>query len=600
MTMTMLRSAVALALVSTALSTTMALADTPRVGVTSAVNPAAAGTPPGAATRQLVIGGDVVFRERVITTDEGQAQILFLDQSSLMIGPNSTVVIDEFVYDPSTSKGSIAATLTQGSFRYIGGKLSKQGNATLKTPVATIGIRGSDVTVTFDSAKNEANVVTTHGTANVQTLGGGVLGLRTGFGTTVDSSSRPPVPSALTAEQILAANAQFEGKAGKSAGASELPTDGKVSQSGLGSAVEAQGLAAIAPAAGGFGPNSTQLLNTVVNQINQTVTNATQQEPTTPGSGGVVTSPPPPVPDVGTRTDQTLNGFVAGFAYQFDATDGAGDVVMNDQVTAVEIRTMPHPDGGGRVLARLGFHTIGEGSTEATMELGDPPGSGSATQSTFVNDAIFNAQQNADASADKARINGVAANVTGVLVTLPLDSVGLLTEGGANTPPLCQCEFVKWGLWLASLDAPDSASLLVPGGLWVAGKLPDINEQPGNVTATFSGTAVGMVHNPANQGSTTYFASGSFTNTYNFGAKSGTVQVQNFDGKSFSGTVGAGSDWRTYRGSVSGSGLTGHVNGAFYGNRNAAGQLQTPKETAGNFQVGGGGYTATGVFAGSR
>ena len=129
------------------------VAQAERVGVTSAVNPAAAGTPPGATTRQLVVGEDVNFRERVITTDEGQAQILFLDQSTLMIGPNSSVVIDEFVYDPNTSKGNVAATLTQGSFRYIGGKLSKQGNATLKTPIATIGIRGSDVTVTFDSGE---------------------------------------------------------------------------------------------------------------------------------------------------------------------------------------------------------------------------------------------------------------------------------------------------------------------------------------------------------------------------------------------------------------------------------------------------------------
>src|SRR4051812_10980957 len=96
-----------------------AYADT-RVGVTSAVNPSAAGTPPGGDTRQLVIGSDIQFRERVITTTDGQAQILFLDQSSLLIAANSTVVIDEFVYDPATNKGNIAATLTQGSFRYIG------------------------------------------------------------------------------------------------------------------------------------------------------------------------------------------------------------------------------------------------------------------------------------------------------------------------------------------------------------------------------------------------------------------------------------------------------------------------------------------------
>ncbi len=343
--MTTLRSAVALALASTALLTSMAHADTARVGVTSAVNPAAAGTPPGAASHQLVVGSDVVFRERVITTDEGQAQILFLDQSSLMVGPNSTVVIDEFVYDPNTGKGNIAATLTQGSFRYIGGKLSKQGNATLKTPVATIGIRGSDVTVTFDSAKNQADVVTTHGTASVQTLGG-VLGLRTGFGTTINSADRPPAPpAALTAAQILAVNGLFEGKAGKSAGAPELPTDKKVSESGIGSAVEAQRLAAVEPAAGGPAAGqaeAVQQLNGVVNQLNQAVTDAVQQQPTQQGQAGsaLPPPPPPPPPQAGPRTERTLNGFVAGFGQHGLTSETSQHQITSDLPTDVSIRTI--------------------------------------------------------------------------------------------------------------------------------------------------------------------------------------------------------------------------------------------------------------------
>ena len=116
------------------------------------------------------------------------------------------------------------------------------------------------------------------------------------------------------------------------------------------------------------------------------------------------------------------------------------------------------------------------------------------------------------------------------------------------------------------------------------------------IDGSFNGTAIGFVQNQANN----YAASGSFTNTYNFGQRSGVVQIQNFDGRSFTGNVSAGSDWRTYGGSLAGSNLTGSVNGAFYGNRNAAGQLQVPKETAGTFNVGGGNYSATGIFAGSR
>jgi hypothetical protein len=597
--MTSLRSMPAIALACAASMASIAHAEAPRVGVTGAVNPAASGTPPGAATRQLVVGSDVIFRERVITTAEGQAQILFLDQSALMIGPNSTVVIDEFVYDPDTSKGNIAATLTQGSFRYIGGKLSKQGNATLRTPVATIGIRGSDVTVTYDRATSEANVVTTHGSATVETPGG-VLGLRTGFGTTIGAGDRPPGPAtALTAEQIVAANAQFEGTKGKSAGASEMPTDKRVSESGLGDAVEAQALASIEPAAGGASATTIGQLNTIVSQVNQAVTQAVQQAPTQ--DAGVLPSPPPPQP--GIRTDRTLNGFVAGLGFDINAVNPSGDTVMNDLPTDVEIRTIPDADGVGRVLARFAFRTVGgagHASSSAWIEMGDAPGAAPATQSDFFDDTTFSAEQTAVASAGKAQIDSTAANVTALMVTLPLDAVGVLTGGAAN-PTLCTCEFVNWGIWVASLDAPSSQqSLQVPGGFWVAGALPDVSDPSPQGSATFSGAAVGIVHNAASAANPVSFRSGSFTNVYNFSQRSGNVTISNFDGRTFGGTVHAGSDWRTYSGSLSGSNLTGSANGAFYGNRNGAGQVQMPKETAGNFSVHGTGYTATGVFAGSR
>src|SRR5690349_4902744 len=273
-----------------------------RVGVTGAVNPSAAGTPPGAASRQLTVGTDIEFRERVVTTTDGQAQILFLDQSSLLIGPNSTVVIDEFVYDPATNKGNIAATLTQGSFRYIGGKLSKQGAATLNTPVATLGIRGSDITIDFDAVTRVMNVVTTTGTASLRTATD-ALNLRGGFGVTVSGAdSRLSVPTALTAARIATANGRFEGLSGRTAGAAKPPTDGDVAKSGLSSTVDARGAASSEPGAGGA-PGSSSL-----------------QTPFTPGPNDMqqtfvaaaLPPPPPPPPPPPSRTDRALNGYVGG------------------------------------------------------------------------------------------------------------------------------------------------------------------------------------------------------------------------------------------------------------------------------------------------
>jgi trimeric autotransporter adhesin len=113
------------------------------VGVTGAVNPNATGLPPGGTVRALGAGSDVVYNERIATEATGQAEILFLDRSSLTVGPNSELVIDEFVYSPETGTGKLAASATKGIFRFVGGALSKNPDSvTIKTPAAIVGIRG--------------------------------------------------------------------------------------------------------------------------------------------------------------------------------------------------------------------------------------------------------------------------------------------------------------------------------------------------------------------------------------------------------------------------------------------------------------------------
>jgi len=113
------------------------------VGVTGAVNPNTTGTPPGATVHALGTGNDVVFNERITTEASGQADILFVDRSALTVGPNSDLVIDEFVYSPDTGTGKLAASATKGVFRFVGGALSKNPDSvTIKTPAAIVGVRG--------------------------------------------------------------------------------------------------------------------------------------------------------------------------------------------------------------------------------------------------------------------------------------------------------------------------------------------------------------------------------------------------------------------------------------------------------------------------
>ncbi|MEL6478329.1 MAG: FecR domain-containing protein, partial [Pseudomonadota bacterium] len=117
------------------------------IGNVAAVNRDMAGTPPTASRRLLELGQNVVRNERIETSDRGAGQLLFVDQTSLTISPNTDILLDEYVYNPAEDTGDVALTMTRGALRFIGGRISKKRRALIRTPTATIGIRGGMVLI---------------------------------------------------------------------------------------------------------------------------------------------------------------------------------------------------------------------------------------------------------------------------------------------------------------------------------------------------------------------------------------------------------------------------------------------------------------------
>ena len=275
-----------------------------RVGIDSAVNPNAMGIPPGALPRRLVLGQDVVFNERITTEAEGQTQILFVDELTLSVGPNANMVIDQFVYDPNTDTGKFAASLTRGVFRFVGGKLSKQENAvTMRTPTATIGIRGGVMLVNLRS--DCATSASRFGAPNCNALevifvygkGVTVTGLdgvsqtitRPGFEVTVSGpGASPSDPAPAPPGATAALSAQLDGRAGGNGGAPIVPTEVTVTNSGIANTISAN-LAASIQASAHTQPPAQQSQNvspvvqlTQLNNQNVSVPGAT----VTPITGG--------------------------------------------------------------------------------------------------------------------------------------------------------------------------------------------------------------------------------------------------------------------------------------------------------------------------
>jgi FecR protein len=105
---------------------------------------AVVGTPnasgPGG-SRILKSGADV-FEDDRITVGGGNAQIVLIDNTRLVLGPGSTLVLDKFLLKNKSTASKISIKALRGTFRFITGKSPKSAYD-IRTAHATIGIRGT-------------------------------------------------------------------------------------------------------------------------------------------------------------------------------------------------------------------------------------------------------------------------------------------------------------------------------------------------------------------------------------------------------------------------------------------------------------------------
>lgn len=237
---------VAVLLATFALTSQATAQNSGRVG---AVNLDATGTPPGAGPRTLTIGTNVVYKERIQTSARGSTQILFPDTSTLNVGSNSNIVIDEYVYDPAAGTGKMVATVSKGLMRFVGGQISHTAGVTVKTPVATLGIRGGVATIGYPIppgfagsdpalANVRGELVFAHvGTITIKNNVGSAT-IRPGYMTYVTGPNDPipepfPIPDFLLQKFMTALTSQ----PGQSGGVTDLPTDSMAARLGFGRSI---------------------------------------------------------------------------------------------------------------------------------------------------------------------------------------------------------------------------------------------------------------------------------------------------------------------------------------------------------------------------
>jgi hypothetical protein len=211
----------------------MPAAAQPRVGVTGAVNPQAESTPPALASRTLFIGAELVMRERIRTGEAGTVQVVFVDRSTLAVGRNSDITIDEFVYSPATDTGRMATTLTRGVLRYVGGRISHRDGVTVETPAGTIGIRGGTALISIVGSATQ--VLNIFGNVMLSNAAGSTRIIRPGFIAEMRSRNDAPGEARQASlQEITQVMSLTDSGPGQGGGAPSPPTDAGARNAGTG------------------------------------------------------------------------------------------------------------------------------------------------------------------------------------------------------------------------------------------------------------------------------------------------------------------------------------------------------------------------------
>ncbi len=158
--------------------------------------------------RKIALKDQVYQNEKISTGSASATEITFKDETKLTIGPDSDVTLDNFVYKPGPVSGSLIMTVSKGVMRFTTGKLSKTSYL-IKTPTATIGIRGTIFTV-YVAANGATTVTVQAGAVSVSNAVGISQSVGVGQSTSVapapaGASAPPPSPPSAPPPQAQAA-----------------------------------------------------------------------------------------------------------------------------------------------------------------------------------------------------------------------------------------------------------------------------------------------------------------------------------------------------------------------------------------------------------
>ena len=159
-----------------------------------------------------------IFSYDTIRTAKSKTAIEFIDTTRVDVTEHSKLIIDEFVYDPNKKTGKLSLKASLGTVRYASGQIAKNNPTSIKitTPTATIGVRGTDFSMTVDELGSSTIILLPScdtngncyvGEISVESDAGQVILSQAFQATVVDTvSSRPMKPVILGLDENMINN----------------------------------------------------------------------------------------------------------------------------------------------------------------------------------------------------------------------------------------------------------------------------------------------------------------------------------------------------------------------------------------------------------
>ena len=451
-----------------------------QVGIASAIVPSTVGSPRSAASRTLVLGADILFKERINTDRAGQAQIIFLDHSSLAIAPNSSLVIDEFVYDPDKSAGKLAVSASKGLLRYIGGKISKGSDVTFTTPIAMIAIRGGMVLVKIEPSGRTTGIFL-YGQHMIVTAAGVKRTVtRPGYQVTVEAAGQPPgFPARVPQDAMNAAFASF----GSTPGQPDDLTRG--SNSG---ALKSASTRAAQPAEGGGDGAGVNL----------------GRESAQANAGGTGAQPDPEsVIEQGAAGSGTSGNAQAGISAGTTLPSlglSVIDAAISDQHIAAILNSAPLAATASALVGKVASTTAAVGATvsNATTTVANAASATVSSAASTVSNAattLTNA-----ASETVSSVTSAAAST--------VSNVGSIAGSSASSAAAVASSAAAAGSTVAAVvsDAGSTVASVASAAASVGSAVSNVASTASNVTAAASGTSAGTSSSAATKSGATQAA----------------------------------------------------------------------------------------------